>query len=184
MYLKWRATPGILLSTTRSLGVVTVLYTPGQLRSAVAISPETYRHWKRALRPLRRDSGHSPCFRAGDLIAVAVVRALTVDLGIRVGALSPIAEMLFDICNTTSWLGLERGSLLLDLANARTILKPESEGVIANGPIMVLPLRTVVSRLRDLLLAEGNRSEAQEMLRFPPTPMRSRAEPAHGRGRR
>ena len=67
---------------------MTVQFTPGQLRSAASIPPETYRHWKKTLLPLRRDCGHSPCFTSGELVAVAVVRTLCVDLGIRVSGLS------------------------------------------------------------------------------------------------
>ena len=76
---------------------MTVLYTPGQLRSATSIAPETYRHWKKTFGALRRGRGHSPCFSSGDLVAVAVVRALAVDMAIRVGALAPIAEPLFEL---------------------------------------------------------------------------------------
>src|SRR3546814_4219968 len=81
---------------------MTVHYTPGQLRSAMAIPQETYRHWRKALAPLRRGTGHSPCFTAGDLLAVAIVRALTGDFAIRVGAISAVAEALFEACNARS----------------------------------------------------------------------------------
>ena len=48
---------------------MTVRYTPGQLRDAVAMPPETYRHWKKVLAPLRRNNTRqSPCFTAGGLV--------------------------------------------------------------------------------------------------------------------
>ena len=46
---------------------MTVRYTPGQLRDAVGISQETYRHWKKALPPLRGGAGHGPRFSVGEL---------------------------------------------------------------------------------------------------------------------
>ncbi len=101
-----------------------VHYTPGQLRSAVGIPPETYRHWKKALGPLRRDRGHSPCFTAGDLVAVAVVRVLSVDMAVRVGSLTPIAETLFKLCNSAPWPTLERGKFVFDLLKRQVQFRP------------------------------------------------------------
>lgn len=151
---------------------MTIYYTPGQLRNAMLLPQETYRHWKKALSPLRRGVGHSPCFTAGDLLAVAVVRILTDRFSIRVGALSVIAEPLFKACNTVSWLMLERSKLVADLANGQLQIHPEAENGFFEGPVLVVPLRPLVSHLRDVLLTD--RAESQETLRFAPTPLRSR----------
>lgn len=152
---------------------MTVYYTPGQLRSAMVIPQETYRHWKKALIPLRRGSGHSPCFTAGDLLAVAVVRILTDGFAIRVGALTTIAEALFEACNAVSWPTLERSKLIADLANGQLQIRPELENAICEEPVLVVPLRPLVSHLRDALLTDGG-AESQETLRFPPTPLPSK----------
>ena len=133
---------------------MTVRYTPGQLRDAAALPPETYRHWKKALAPLRRDTRQSPCFTAGDLLAVAVVRSMTRAF-IRVGALSVIAEELFRLCNDTSWPVLERSRMIVDLVNQRIELQPESEDVDIDSPALVCPLRPLVGQLRDALLTDG-----------------------------
>ncbi|MEP1729851.1 MAG: hypothetical protein ABJJ54_06870 [Sulfitobacter pontiacus] len=146
---------------------VTVLYTPGQLRSAVSIAPETYRHWKKALGPLRRARGHSPCFRSGDLVALAVIRLLTLDMGIRVGALTPIGEALFDLCNRSPWPVLERSKLIIDLPNAALLLRSELTETPTDKPSIVIPLAPVISQLREQLLAAGSEDE-QPSLRFPP----------------
>jgi len=153
---------------------VTVYYTPGQLRSAMVIPQETYRHWKKALVPLRRGSGHSPCFTAGDLLAVAIVRILTDGFAIRVGALSTIAEALFETCNAVSWPTLERSKLIADLANGRLQIRPELENTVSETPVLVVPLRPLVSHLRDALLTDSG-TDGQEMLRFPLTPLPSKA---------
>jgi hypothetical protein len=133
---------------------MTVRYTPGQLRDAAAVPPETYRHWKKALAPLRRDTRQSPCFTAGDLLAVAVVRSMTRAF-IRVGALSVIAEELFRLCNDTSWPVLERSRMIVDLVNQRIELQPECEDVDLDSPALVCPLRPLVGQLRDALLTDG-----------------------------
>jgi len=152
---------------------VTVYYTPGQLRDAMVLPQETYRHWKKALIPLRRGSGHSPCFTAGDLLAVAVVRVLTDGFSIRVGALSTIADALFEACNAVSWPTLERSKLIADLAKGRLQIRPELENAIFEEPVLVVPLRPLVGHLRDALLTDGG-AENQETLRFPPTPLPSK----------
>lgn len=149
-----------------------VQFTPGQLRSAASIAPQTYRHWKKALVPLRRDCGHSPSFTAGDLVAVGVVRALCVDLGIRVSALAPIAIALFDICNSSPWAALERGKLIFDIPHGQLQFQPELSNSFGEGVLVMVPLRPIVVQLRDQLLAVG-RLDEQQALRFPPTPLAS-----------
>ena len=163
---------------------MTVRYTPGQLRDAAAVPPETYRHWKKVLVPLRRDTRQSPCFSAGDLLAVALVRTMT-GFSVRVGAISEIAEELFRLCNDTSWPILERSRMVVDLANQRLELQPESEDIALDAPALVCPLRPLVGHLRAALLT-GGRPE-QQKLNLPPVPLPSRPE-AHRqavtRGRR
>jgi len=143
-----------------------VRYTPGQLRNATGIAPETFRHWKKALGPLRSERGHSPCFSAGDLLAVAVVRVLTMDLGLRVGALSPVAEALFDICNASPWPALERSNLILIAGESRVLLVPELEPNIASDLRVIVALRPIVALLR-MQLEPVTEDVEQPLLRFP-----------------
>jgi hypothetical protein len=147
-----------------------MLYTPGQLRKAVSITPETYRHWKKTLGPLRRASGHSPCFSASDLIAVAVIRSLTIDLSIRISALRPVGEPLFELCNSTAWPVLERSKLLIDLPGAQLELSSDLADTMSDRPSISIPLRSVLEGLREHLLAEGDHHK-QSSLRFPPFPI-------------
>ena len=75
-------------------GFVTFLYTPEQLREAISLRQETYSHWKKTLGPMRCVRGRSPCFKPGDIVALAIVKSLTQELGISVKTLTPIAESL------------------------------------------------------------------------------------------
>lgn len=153
---------------------MTVLYTPGQLRQAAAIAPETYRHWKKALAPLRRGKGHSPCFSSGDLVGVSVVRLLAVGLSVRVSALAPIAETLFELCNSSPWPVLERAKLSVNLLDAHVELLAELGAASGEEPLVVIPLRPVIAKLREQLLAASDIS-VQASLRFPPTPIAASA---------
>jgi hypothetical protein len=161
---------------------LSLLYTPGQLRSAAAIAPETYRHWKKALAPLRRQKGHSPCFSAGDLLAVAVVRVLAIDFEMRVSALGPLGEELFSLCNSAPWPTLERGRLMIDMPGRIVQFQPEARAPLAEMPALLVPLRPILTRLRDQLLAAGE-PENQTTLRFPPTPLAADSKGAIARTR-
>ena len=147
---------------------MTVHYTPGQLRTVARIPVETFRHWKKALPPLRRDRGHSPCFTPGDLVAVAVVRTLSNDLGLRVSALSAIARPLFDLCNSAPWPTLERGKLVVDLPQRKVEYRPELPERPIGGLAIVIPLRPIVEELRDQLLTATETTDQQSLL-FPLT---------------
>lgn len=146
--------------------MASVNYTPGQLRDAIGIGQETYRHWKKALAPLRRDAGHSPCFSAGDLLATAIAKILVADYGMRISALSALANDLFAACNSRSWPTLERSLLVLDLRETRVLMQSDDSRLALDEPAMVVPLRALIERLRGALLSGDDNS--QEMLRFPP----------------
>lgn len=147
-------------------GDVPVYYTPGQLRDAVGIGQETYRHWKKALAPLRREAGHSPCFTAGDLLATVIVKILVSDYGMRVSALSALADGVFGECNSRSWPMLERSLVVLNIAGGRVSIHSQGSGLALDGPAMVVPLGALIESLRRALLAGDD--DGQEMLRFPP----------------
>lgn len=157
--------------------MVPVNFTPGQLRDAIGIGQETYRHWKKALAPLRREGGHSPCFTAGDLLAAAIVKTLVTDYGIRVSALTALADGVFGQCNARSWPMLERSMIVLDIAGERVSIQSGASGLALDRPAMVVPLATMIESLRETLLAGGD--DSQEMLRFPPV-----AQPANPLPRR
>ena len=133
--------------------MVPVNYTPGQLRDAVGISQETYRHWKKTLAPLRREAGHSPCFSAGDLLATATIKILVSDYGIRVSALSTLADGVFDECNSRSWPTLKRSMVVLNIASERVTIQTDGSVLAVDAPAMVVPLGTLIDSLRRTLLA-------------------------------
>ncbi|WP_298360571.1 hypothetical protein [uncultured Litoreibacter sp.] len=146
---------------------MTILYTPGQLRGAISLSPETYRHWKKALGPLQCARGHSPCFKPGDLVALSIVKALTQELGIRVKALAPIAGALFDLCNESPWPVLERAKVVIDLPGENLQLLGERSDFMSDSPVITVSLAPVIAHLREQLLTATDEDE-QKSLRFPP----------------
>jgi hypothetical protein len=49
-------------------------FSQGQMRQAVGITTETFRHWKRVLPPCSSRRGHSCTFSAGAILAVAILK--------------------------------------------------------------------------------------------------------------
>jgi DNA-binding transcriptional MerR regulator len=143
-------------------------YTLGQVKEILPISQDTYRHWKITLSPLSGRNGHTRCFSPGDLLAMAIVKALTEEIGIRVGSLQSIAVALFEHCDNSSWAGLERSTLVIDQTRAQVNSTPEAQPLTLDGIAVILPCRPIVAGLRERLLL-GRELAEQENLRFPPT---------------
>jgi hypothetical protein len=88
--------------------------TQGQVREALQIGPETFRHWRKALPPLVDKTGHAPQFSRGDLLALAVVKEWVDVLGMNVGALTRHGNSLFQLCHSQSWKALSLQALYFD----------------------------------------------------------------------
>src|ERR1700731_4584971 len=100
--------------------------TPGQVQGLLGLSRAAYRHWKEALPPLSDRNGHTACFSLGDLFAMALIRAMTENAGVQVGALRTVSVSLFEQCNRHPWAGLERSVLILELPRVRVEFVTES----------------------------------------------------------
>lgn len=143
-------------------------FTPGQVQETLQLSPATFRHWKAALPPLSGRNGYSPCFSPGDLLAMAVVKVLTEEVGIRVGNLRGVAEGLFAQCNRSSWAGLERFVIVVEPSYSRVNCISEMQSPLSDAAKILLPLRPTIKFLQDRLLLNYEEPQ-QESLRFPPT---------------
>lgn len=151
-----------------------VQLTPGQIREVLDLSPDTFRHWKASLPPLMGRNGHRPCFSHGDLLAMALIRALTEEAGIRIGALPTVSGALFAQCNQHSWTELERSTLILQLAGERVEFLPEPHNPAVERVAIVVPCRSIIAKLRATLLRDAIDDE-QGNLRFAPTVVRGGA---------
>lgn len=144
-------------------------YTPSQLRSAVGITKDAFRHWKAALPPFGGGSGHGPKFTAGDLLAVLVVWLKNKDFAIHLSPISTFAQPLFETCSSAPWTALERSSLVVYLPAGQLSFIRESGHNQCRIPLVVVPLRAPVLSLRAALLTEHDLA-TQESLLFPPSP--------------
>jgi DNA-binding transcriptional MerR regulator len=141
---------------------------PGQIREVLGLSQDTFRHWKKALPPLAGRNGYRPCFSPGDLLALALIRALTEDAGVQVSALHAVATGLFDYCGQHSWAELERSTLVIELAGGRFRFLTDTNIPQLDKIGIVVSCRPIVADLRERLLMEKEDNN-QGNLRFPPT---------------
>jgi hypothetical protein len=107
---------------------------------------------------------------------------LTIDFKIRIGALGPFGAELFSLCNSAPWPTLERGRLLIDVPGRIVRFQSEPGDPPVEGPVLLMPLRPIIAKLRDQLLA-ASEPEDQTTLRFPPTSLASRSKEAITRTR-
>jgi hypothetical protein len=152
--------------------------TPGQVRDALDLAPETFRHWKKTLPPIAERNGRRASYTLGDLLALAIVRALVENAGVRVGALHAVAATLFDQCRKQAWTGFERSLLVLELARVRVTFISDSHFPKIDAIGIVVPCGPIISDLRERLLVEKSNDD-QTNLQFAPTVVAGRE-----RGRR
>ena len=137
-------------------------FSQAQIRNALGISVETFRHWKRVLPPLAEQKKYS----AGDLLAAAVFQGLTEQCGIRVGYLSEIAATIFITCNASAWASLQTKMLIVDLKAKNCVLLKKGRGISFDNVVVVFPLAGIIARIQDVLSTYPD--GAQHHLHLPP----------------
>ena len=140
--------------------------TLGQVQEALGLSRETYRHWQKRIFPLALRKGHGPCFSYGDLLAIALIQALTDLVAIPIGKLDPVARVLFDVCGQQAWTRFENQNLIIYPDNWSAWFSVEAQTVSSKRVVIAIPCAPVIERLRNALLID-QAAEAQSSFRFP-----------------
>jgi hypothetical protein len=148
-------------------------FTQAQLREAVGVSIETYRHWRSVLPPLTSHKGRAAHFTFGDLVALAVIRRVVEELGVGVSTIALPSTKLFAECRGEPWIASERRYAVLSLpfrpdpqSLASTLVHDaDLVEVVATGAI-IIPIDPIVTALRTKLLD----SEIVDARRQPPLP--------------
>ena len=130
-------------------------YTQGQLRNAVGLSKEAFRHWKRVLPGFPQGNSHGPSFSPGDVLAFAVLHRLTQTCGVRIGHLSTVSSRVFEVCNKTSWDVLANRVLVVDLGGQACSMAPKTGRIPGGSAVVVCPMEPLVAMLRDDFLGSS-----------------------------
>lgn len=142
--------------------------TPGQLREALQLSQDAYRHWKKVLFPLEMRNGRRARFTHADLLALAIIKSLTDKIGVPVGNLDPLAQALFEACRQQSWARLERFTVLIFPDGWDLQFAPESQQAPTGRVMISIPCGPIIADLRAALMIEQI-EEVQTTFRFPLT---------------
>lgn len=147
-------------------------YTPVQIREIVNISQETLRHWRQVLTPLKDRNGYTPCFTAGDALALKIVKEIVEMLQGRVQILEPMAGELFNICSGMNWPRLEQQYLVIRFADQSIKVCRDLEMLQDEeaGAMIVIALRPHVVDLRRRLTESDG--QYQHEMPFPPVEVR------------
>ena len=164
-------------------------FTQAQLREAVGISVETYRHWRTALPALWSQKGRAALFSFGDLVGLAVIRRIVEEFGVSVSAIAPASVRLFEECRNEAWLASEGRYAVISLSrrdsdesdrgpalSGALITESGLSRVLSAGAI-VIAIGPIVESLRETLLhGDVLEVEDQPSLPFGPVPHRSRTQ--------
>lgn len=142
-------------------------YTQSQVREAVGLSLETYRHWKRVLPPLSTKGGRAACFSIGDLMAASILHRLTETAGVRVGHLRDVSAAIFEICNKTPWAAMVGMTLSIDLEGRSCSVERAPSSHEGSNLVLSCRLDPILLQLRDALL-RGQPDRTQAELLLPP----------------
>jgi hypothetical protein len=159
---------------------VTVKLTLGQVRAALDLSQDAYRHWKSVLEPLSLRKGHKPCFSHGDLLALAVVKTLTDEVGIPVGCLAAVAGALFEQCSQHSWAKFERLAVFVQPASQAVSFNNLGVAPQTSMTTIIIPCGPIVTALRAALTVDQS-EEPQQFLKFPLEAVTSQPRSARGK---
>jgi hypothetical protein len=129
-----------------------ILYTPGQLMTALGLSKQRWRTFRTALPPLETGLGHSSCFSAGHLVAASVAQVVADRLGSPLSTLTPIAYPLFMACTNAPWFQLERSRIVIFLDEERVELNALEAPVHCTDLGIIISLEPITRALRERLL--------------------------------
>lgn len=151
-------------------------YTPQQAMSAVGISQQTLRYWRKVLPPLGDRDGYKACFSLADLLALKVFFVLINEAGIAVGAVAKIAQAIFDACAIHAPLSIGPDTTLVICPRTGSVRRSFKLEQHALGELeIVVPLSRCVEELFDAL-----QDSSAQTLQVPlPLPLAA----VNGRGR-
>ena len=143
-----------------------MLYTPGQVMSALGLTKQQWRTFRKAIVCLNSGPGHAPCFSSGQLLATRAAQFIAEHLQAPLAVLSPMSTQLFNVCESAPWPQLERSKIAIDFGgNVVELLSVEQMPIRASIAVIV-ELRPLILELRGKLLEAD--VDDQSSLAFPP----------------
>lgn len=140
-------------------------YTQAQVREAVGLGVEAFRHWRAVLQLPAAKGGKGANFTFGDILALALIRSFNEQLGIPVGMLGSASSDLFRIFSGGGIIGFERSLVIFD-GNSFSIVSSSGKLDSGRSVAAVILLAPIVDLLRSKLIGT-DLPDKQQPLRFP-----------------
>jgi hypothetical protein len=105
-----------------------------------------------------------------------LIQEVTESLQVRVQALAPLADRLFDICRGIKWSLIEDQCLIIRLSEGcvETMNRTDMFSDKFQGAVIVVELRSYIATLRDKIMKDD--AQKQFEMPFPPQSVRSYAK--------
>lgn len=152
--------------------VLAIQFTQEQARTLTGVSPETLRHWRKAVPYLAAKSGKSARFTFSDVVGLAVTREVITSFGVQIRSVSVGVNALFQLLAETQPNLLENAVAVVTTSEASL---SAAEDVVVRSldcPALVVPIDPLVVRIQRHLLPTAA-GAMQATLPFPPHAVRS-----------
>lgn len=162
--------PSFLLLTTEMTEVVSIQFTQEQARTLTGVSPETVRHWRRAIPYLAAKAGKAARYTFPELVGLAATNEVVRTLGVHIAVVSDGVDTLFRLLASSNVTYFQDAVAVITADNAaldRKITAFEQSALI-------VPLKPLVSRIQQSMLPALSNLR-QTALPFPPKIVRSRS---------
>jgi MerR HTH family regulatory protein len=146
-----------------------MLFTTSQVRSIIGLPHETLRYWRQKLPPLsKKVSGKAARFEVGEILALLAVSKLVNGLRVDVGAITPFAGEIFDVCKRPTIIG-NFGWLCIDVEQAKAFIVNDRTLIPGNTALILLPIYEMALALRTALLRPDESGGVQTEFAWPLT---------------
>lgn len=139
-------------------------YTQSQVRNAIGAGEQTMRYWKRVLPFLKKKSGKSALFSAGEMLALSVINQLVQAHKMDISVIGPISDDLFSICSRPLLFSRHHTLLWIDLKSNETSLVTNLEDLPTDRMYVVIPISKIWEQINTSLVDAERPGEQRELL--------------------
>lgn len=152
------------------LGVTAIQFTQDQARALIGVSPETIRHWRKAVPYLSAKAGKAARYSFPELLGLAITNELVKTLGVHIAVVSNGVDALFHLLARSNASSLQEGVAIVTAHQAFL----HKEVVLGEQSALIVPLRPLVMRIQQSMLP-ALVDNGQPALPFPPKIIRSQS---------
>jgi hypothetical protein len=149
------------------MAISAIQFTQEQARTLTGVTPETIRHWRKAVPYLSAKPGKSARFTFADLVGLAITRELVASFGVHITNVGAGVDALFRTLADARPSTFEGAYAFVEADKASLHHADEFALLRFTGPSLIVPCDPLISRMRDHMLPVAS-APKQAALPFPP----------------